>query len=450
MEAVRGIVGDKWVYTDPWMLIGYERDYWPLIVALEAYKGLELGRPAAAIAPGSEDEVALVVEEAVRHGVKLIPYSGGTGVLGGVIGEGEWVALDLGRLRWIKWHDEEGGLVDVGAGALLVEVEEWLNNRGWTLRHIPQSYPTAMIGGLIATRSTGQYSTGYGGIEERIKGIRVVVPGYGLVDVRPAPRRSLLVPLEQLFTGSEGLLGVITGAYLEAFRVPECSRPVSWVLDSFSEALDAAKILVQSRIAPELFRVYDEMESGIYFNSTGSVVLGVVEGKCSIVEERVRVMNRLMGEPEPTYAEKWLRERFNVIGPVREAFNAGYAFETIEVSASWGRLKGVYKAVLDRASSIEGVYVVGAHAGHFYPSGAALYYTFLLDLGRVEDVYWSLWDNVMRAVHEKGGSIGHHHGVGRVRSRWLNLEYGQAGSDLIRRLKECLDPRGILRGGLDG
>ena len=448
LREAKAIVGDEWVLTDPWDLVAYERDYWPLLIARDVRGEEAWPRPAAAVLPGGEEEVLEILESALRHSVCLVPYAGGTGVLGGALAGPECVVLDVARLDWIRWLDEEAGVVEAGAGAPLRAVEEWLNDRGWTLRHYPQSYPNALIGGLIATRSTGQYSTGYGGIEDRVKGLRVAVPGLGLVVVPPAPRRSLLLPLEQLFTGSEGMLGVITSAYIEALPEPECSLPLALGYESFWDALADARALVQKGLAPELYRVYDELETQTMFGGSGSLAIAVVEGDCMLVEARLEIYKRILRGKllDSGPAEDWLRERFNVVKVLRDLYKAGMAFDTIEVSATWSRLKPVYEAVKEALLGLEGVYYVSAHASHFYPSGAALYFTVAFDLSRADSVYDAIWDKALRATSSAGGSIGHHHGVGLHRLRWLELEYGRAGVELMRRIKEALDPKGVLRG----
>jgi alkyldihydroxyacetonephosphate synthase len=451
LEEAESIVGSEWVLREAWQLAGYSSDYWPLLVykTIRDPASLRSTMPSAAILPGSEEEVEAIVEAALRHGVRLIPYAGGSGVLGGAVGGPGSVVIDVSRLDWIEWLDEEAGLVDAGAGVPLLELEEWLARRGWSLRHYPQSLPEARIGGLVATRSTGQYSTGYGGIEERVKGLRAVVPGVGLVEVKPAPRRSVLLPLEQLMIGSEGLLAVITRVYLEALPKPGCEVHVYWRPHSFLEALSQVRRLTQLRLAPEMVRVYDEDEAPIALGVEGPAVIGVYEGSCSIVEARIGEASRILGldpRDEEGVTRRWLERRFNVIESISRLLKLGMAFDTIEVSATWGRIPGVYNSMKKAALSVEGVAFAGVHASHFYPSGAALYMTVAFDASRLEEAYWSLWTRVMEAVASSGGSISHHHGVGRVRLRYLEKELGSRGLRILAAVKKALDPRGILRG----
>ncbi|MEB2835882.1 MAG: FAD-binding oxidoreductase [Desulfurococcales archaeon] len=453
VEEARRIVGPRWVLVETWSLAGYAIDYWPLLVyrALRDPRGALSRGPAAAVLPGSEEEVAALLEAAQRFGVRLAVYAGGSGVLGGAVPDEGWVVLDVARLDWVDWFDEEAGIVDAGAGAPLAEVEGWLNRRGWTLRHYPQSLPEARIGGLVATRSTGQYSTGYGGIEERVKGLHAAVPGVGLVRVKPSPRRSVLPPLEQLFTGSEGLLGVITRVYLEALPLPECELRVHWRPGSFREALGEARSLAQRRLAPDLYRIYDEQEAPVALGVEGPAAIGVYEGPCRVARARLEaaaelISSRVEVEEGEGPASRWLRERFNVIASIARLLEIGLAFDTIEFSAPWGSAARVYEAARSAALSVEGVAYVGVHASHFYPSGVALYMTFAFDAGRLEEVYGAVWDRVMRAVSSAGGSISHHHGIGRMRLPYLKLELGEEGARLVARIKRALDPQGILRG----
>jgi alkyldihydroxyacetonephosphate synthase len=451
IKKARRILGESRVITEEDYLEAYARDYWPYLVLKELTGIGPRYLPSAALLPETEDEVLEIVKIARDEGVKLVPYAGGSGVLGGTLcPEKGFVVIDLGRMNWIDWFDEDAGIVDVGPGALLSELEAWLNSRGKTLRHFPQSFPEAMIGGLVATRSTGQYSTGYGGIERMVKGLHVVVPTVGLIRVPPAPRRSFLYPLDQLFIGSEGTLGIITRVYLEAVDVPEEEEKVSWKCKDFKTSLELAKVLVRKNLAPELLRVYDVVESFVNFEMDGSVSLGIVEGVKDLVEHRLNIiLNEVRSKncellgTEPV--ERWLSERFAVIKMIRSLLDSGLGFDTIEVSATWGKIMSVYNSVVRSLSEISSVHYVGTHSGHFYYSGAALYFTIVFDLKAIDKVYDIIWDSVMKNVNKYGGSISHHHGVGSYRWRWAELEYGVEGIKAMEMIKSCLDPEGVMR-----
>ncbi len=447
IDEAAGIVGSRWIRTKEWELYAYSRDYWPYLVYKDI-RGEKPRLPAAVILPGNEEEVTRIVDAASEHGVPILVYAGGSGVLGGAVPDEGWIILDLSRLDWIEWYDEESGIIDVGAGVFLKDLETWLNSKGMTLRHFPQSYPEAMVGGLVATRSVGQYSTGYGGIEDMVLGLHVVVPRYGLVRVKPSPRRSVLIPLEELFIGSEGLYGVITRVYLRALDLPEYSLLVGWRSGFFEEALDEARLLTRRRIVPELFRVYNEAETMVHFKQEGSVSIGVIEGSHNVVEARRHAIEELIGRDVLECVEctrDWLEKRFNVINDIYNLYKTGMGFETIEVSIHWGRVKEFYRESLKELGDIPGVVFTGVHASHFYHAGVALYYTFAFDLTRFEEAYNGIWSRLMNTVSRFDGSISHHHGVGRMRLRYLEKEYGSKGVSLLGGIKQAMDPGGVLR-----
>ncbi len=451
MREVSDLLGEERVISDPSDLEAYVRDYWPYLVIKEA-KGARLEpRPKVVLLPETEDEVVEIVRSAEREKTVLIPYAGGTGVLGGTLGpDQDFVVIDLGRMNWIRWFDEEAGIVDVGPGTLLIELEKWLNDRGKSLRHYPQSLPEAAIGGLVATRSSGQYSTGYGSIENFVKGLNIVIPSIGLLRIPPAPRRSLLYPLKELFIGSEGTLGIITRVYLEAVDLQERSQKISWICDDFIKSLKVAKIIVRKRVSPELFRLFDNFETQITFGDEGSLSIGMIEGEKELVKSKYDTISRIVKLNgcklvEDKKADVWLEERFDVIKKVKDLFKVGLAFETIEVSATWGRIIDVYKHTIESLLRLKEIEYAGAHSGHFYGSGAALYFTIVFDVEKLDGVYDKIWDVVMRTTNKYGGSIGHHHGVGIQRWKWIGLEYGNNGIKLMSAIKKALDPNGVVR-----
>ncbi len=439
---------DTWqIIEDPALLTGYERDYWPLIVGLEYSGRWTPTPPKATVLVDNEENVETVVYLAYKHKVPLVPYAGGTGVLGGAIPLRDSVVVDVSPMNDYGWYDEEALVVYADAGTPLKHLEEWLNSEGYTLRHFPQSYPTALIGGLVATKSIGQYSTGYGGIEDIVLGLHIATYKYGLVKVRPVPRRSVLWSLKHMFVGSEGLLGIITRVYLQAKPLPECIIPLAYEFESFELAIKRASRSLHYRITPEILRIYDETESQAMFGVEKSLMIAVVEGLCDIVDARLKLMNKLL-EKEPidsTYAEKWLNERFNVIEKIRDLAKIGLAFDTIEVAGLWGNLLKIHSEIVSKAPDIDGVMYASAHASHFYYGGAALYFTVVFDMNKLPTAYNEVWDLIETTTAKYGGTISHHHGIGLHRLKWITLDYGENGLNLLKDVKKAIDPEGIFR-----
>ena len=449
LYELESILGSKKIYREYRKRYAYARDYWPYMLYKEyMYRGIKY--PYAVIAPESEEEVIQILNLASEYKVKIIPYGGGSGVLGGIYIDDDTVVLDLGRLNWIRWYDEYSRIIEVGPGVIQLELEEWLRKRGYTTRHYPQSLPNATIGGLISTRSIGQYSTGYGGIENLIKGIHIAIPNLGIVRIRPQPRRSVLIPIEKMFIGSEGMYGVVTDAYLEVFREPKFKQAFTKVTDSFKEAIKYAYKLVDARIYPELLRIFDEYETIFHFPGAGwgSIMIGCIEGYYrDYIDSKMSLVERILdGLDDEEYFWRWFETRNDVIKWIYELYKNGYGFETIEVSARWSGILDIYHAVREETLKLDGVDGASAHIGHFYNTGVGLYFTFIIRIENYTDIYFKLWDKVMKIVYKYGGGISHHHGVGYVRMNYIKLEYGEEGLKLLKMLKNMLDPNKVFRG----
>ena len=443
-----------------WVRAAYSRDYWPLAVLLEKM-GVKPEPPLLVARPSSKEELVEVVEAAYQYRVPLVPYSGGSGVLGGALPRGQAVVVDLSRLNHYHWHDKDSMIVYAEAGTPLWELEEWLQKQGYSLRHYPQSYPEAQVGGLIATRSIGQYSGLYGGIEDMVLGVEVAVPRLGLVKTRPTPRRAVGPRLEELFIGSEGAYGVVAAAYLAAKKTPRAEAKLSFLFPSFREAIGFAKKLSQEMAPVAVMRVYDEWETALHFSrhtgGWGSIAILVVEhvyeGVVEAVAEEAKHSAREHSGRElgPGPVEEWLSTRFAVTKSIKSLVEAGLWFDTIEVTLPWSRGLEAYKAMRERVLSVKGVVSFTAHASHFYPWGFCLYTTIVYQPGgsaeEAKRLYNEVWAAVLEETARMGGSISHHHNIGLHRVQWLGLELGREGVELLRRVKKALDPECLLNPG---
>ncbi len=447
--------------VDEWVRAAYSRDYWPLLVAGEA-AGRRPTLPGAVVRPRSGEEVVAVLEAAYRHRAPLIPYSGGSGVLGGAAPlSGREAVLDLSRLNRYRWHDRDSMIVYAEAGAYLWEVEEWLNRQGYSLRHYPQSYPEAMIGGLVSTRSSGQYSTLYGSIEDIVVGLEVAVPGYGLLKLPPSPRRAVGPRLEELFIGGEGVFGVVVAAYLGARPLPRSVYKGAFLFPSFREAMAFSKHVVQRSVPVAVLRVYDEAETSIHFGRVvgewGSLALVLVEHSVegvaasawrAVEEAALDKRGRSLGTGP---VEHWLSTRFAVTRDIAKLRGYGLWFDTVEVTLPWSTGLQAYTAMRDKLSRVEGVVSFTAHASHFYPWGYCLYTTVVFDATRGYDAlvraYMEAWETILVEARRAGGSISHHHNIGLHRAKWLGLELGGNGVALLERLRRAVDPECLLNPG---
>jgi alkyldihydroxyacetonephosphate synthase len=437
--------------------------------------------PDAVVYPGSHEEVAAALEVCAAEGVAVVPFGGGTNVVGGVEplrGQFESViALDLERIDHLT-TDRTSLLGTFGAGLRGPHAEARLAARGLTLGHFPQSFEFATIGGYAATRSAGQASTGYGRFDKLVVGLRCATPS-GDVVVKPFPGTAAGPSLRELIVGSEGTLGVITEATLALRPYPEERRYEGWSFRSFEEGAEAFRELEQARAAPDIARLSDAEETRLAMamsasgsiaeragkaylkargHEGGCIVIVGYEGEPGAVARRAREgARRLRGAGGLSLGrrpgEAWLRGRYR--GPyLRDALlDRGVMVETLETATTWTRLGELHRAVADalRASMAERgtPALVGCHVSHLYPAGASLYFTWIArrEEGAELDQWRAAKTAASDAIVAHGGTITHHHAVGRDHVPWITAEVGERGVEALRAVKERLDPAGIMNPG---
>jgi alkyldihydroxyacetonephosphate synthase len=434
------------------------------------------GAPDAVLTPRSHDEVRAVLAACADAGVAVVPFGGGTSVVGGLEplrgGFDALVSLDLGALDGLETLDERSQLAVVGGGVRAVELEARLAERGFTLGHYPQSFEYVSIGGCVATRSAGQASTGYGRIDELVVGARMAAPA-GDVDLRAQPASAAGPELRRLVIGSEGVLGVITRVALRVRPVPELARYEGWVFPSFGAGAEVLRRFEQGGFAPDVARLSDETETRMGLGLAGFGGLragalraylrarGVADGALAIVgwaggEDIVRARRAMAVEAlrdgggvalGPPAGRAWVRSRFN--GPYLrdELMDRGVFVETLETATTWAQLFTLYRAVGDALR--EHAPIVACHISHLYPTGASLYFTFMARARRGEEL--AQWAEVKGAASDAivaaGATITHHHAVGRDHAEYLEAEVGATGVAALRSLKRELDPAGVMNPG---
>ncbi|WP_202319601.1 FAD-binding oxidoreductase [Archaeoglobus neptunius] len=420
--------------------IAYCKDYNPL----HLYKLLKRQTPAMpdAIAfPKTTEEVSTILKVANVHGIPVYIFGGASGVIDAATPYEGGIALSTLALDRIE-IDAENMLVRAGAGVVGGRLEKILNHHGLTLRHSPQSLFCSTVGGWVATAASGQFSTGYGNIENLIVSLTAVLPDGEIVTERAAPRRAG-PDLKKLFVGSEGLLGVVTEVLLKVFEIPDETHYLSIEYDSMGEAVRGAKKLMA--LKPELMRIFDDEESLRYFDSEKFCLISVFEGRGS--ESRFNLARKeTSGKVVEGYAEKWLEKRFNV-SDISKIVPLGFVFDTIEVSCFWSDAERIYSSVIDEIRNVSGTVTASAHASHFYESGLCFYFTFAGLPENIEEYYREVWSRAIHASLKNGGNLTHHHGIGRLRKRWLREEIGEYAS-ILGDLKSMLDRRNILNRGV--
>jgi alkyldihydroxyacetonephosphate synthase len=437
--------------------------------------------PDAVVLPASAEQVATVLTACAEQRVAVVPFGGGTSVVGGVEpvrdGFAGVVSLDLSRISATVEVDRTSLTARLDAGLFGPEAERRLGEAGVTLGHFPQSFEYSTVGGWVATRSAGQASTGYGRIDKLVESVRCVTPA-GELGTRAVPASAAGPSLRELVVGSEGVLGVICEATVCVRPAPRARRYEGWSFPSFAEGCDAFRVIEQAGAAADVCRLSDEDETRLTMAMAGSggttqklgrrylrmrgheggciAILGF-EGEEEEVEDRRRRTASLLRAGGGVGlghrpGEAWLRGRY--AGPYLrdELLDRGVLAETLETATSWTNLGKLHQAVREALlAALAGrgtPPLVMCHVSHLYPSGASLYFTFL---ARQEEDALAQWRTAKTAASEAivkgGGTITHHHAIGRDHRQWLAAESGALGIDVLRAAKDRLDPAGIMNPG---
>jgi alkyldihydroxyacetonephosphate synthase len=427
------------------------RDWWPLGLGWAA-AGTLPAWPAAIARPSSPGEIAEILQVCNQARVPVTAAGGRSGVCGGSVPAFGGVALDLTGLAGVVAVDDISLLVDVRAGTFGDVLEETLRaNHGLTLGHWPQSLTLSTVGGWLACRGAGQYSTRYGKIEDMVVGLEVVLAdGRQIRTGGRAPRAATGPDLTQVFVGSEGTLGVITEARLRVHPRPRAEQRAAYRFRDFAAGLDACRRILRRGATPAVLRLYDEAESVRSFGVDGGAALivldegdpGLVEAVMVVVDDEATDADRL----DTSLVARWLEHR-NVLPPLDSLIRAGIVADTVEIAAAWTALPSIYRQAVDELTALDGTIAASAHQSHAYTDGGCLYFTFAGRPGpepaAAETYYRQAWDAVTAATTRAGGALSHHHGIGINRGRYL-AEYLGPGFAVLAAMKAALDPRGIL------
>ncbi|MGF2947978.1 FAD-binding oxidoreductase [Microbacterium alcoholitolerans] len=423
--------------------------------------------PDAVVRPASHDEVRALLDLAATRGIAVIPYGGGTSVVGALDPERgphhAVISLDLQRLHGLLDVDEISGEATLAAGTTGPAAEALLAARGLELGHYPQSFRYASIGGFAAARSSGQNSAGHGRFDTMVTGLRVATPT-GDLRLGRSPGSAAGPDLVRVFLGSEGIFGVITEVRLRVHPIPRERLFEAWTFPGFSEGVEGLRQIAQSGGGPTVIRLSDEAETAVSLAQVGKIGKALVKGASVVTvyegedipqrRERAAQVLRAAGGSSSGQgaAEEWLHGRFD--GPyLRDALlDAGVFCETLETATTWSnlsRLRGaVEDALREGLSDADAKSYVMCHVSHIYPTGASLYFTVLAGLRGDQVALWQrAKGRVNDAIIAAGGTISHHHGVGRDHAPWLAEEIGETGIRILTAIKRELDPTGILNPG---
>ena len=455
VDDLRGALGES-VITDPETLEAHRRDTW-VLNELRDLEGEVLPQPLAVVEARSTEEVSRAMRLCREAGVTVVPFGGGSGVCGAIQVPENAVVISTAKLHGLVSLDTEGLLATFRAGTNGMEAEKRVREDGLTIGHWPQSIDVSTVGGWVATRAAGQFSSGYGNIEDLVMDLEAVPDG-AVLRTRRTPRASSGPDLRQLFLGSEGTLGIVTEVTFSLRPLPEASRGQAFHFESLAAGVESIRRLMRAGYRPPVIRLYDVSESIRHFPETcpeeramlillhegpALMVAAEAEGVAEICQEAGGI------ETDSSAVDHWLEKRNEVPG-FRGFLENGIILDTIEVASTWELVMPLYERVTKSLSEVEGILVATAHSSHSYRSGTNLYFTFAArpaERSQMADVYRECWKRTMDAVLELGAGIAHHHGIGRVRRDALPGELGESGIAVLRAVKRALDPEGLLNPG---
>lgn len=424
--------------------------------------------PAAVVKVHSNEEVSQVLSYANENNINIVPRTGGSATEGGLetIVENS-VVLDGSEMNKVIDIDIYNMQVTCECGVLLEDVENELRELGYTTGHSPQSKPLAMMGGLVATRSTGQFSTLYGGIEDMVVGIEAVFPNGKITKIKNIPRRAAGPDIRHIIIGNEGALCFITEVTVKIYKYrPENNIYLGYVLDDMKIGFEILREVMVEGYKPSVARLYDPQDGDYYFShfSNGKCVLVfMTEGVKEISEISAKAIDDIVMKHGGAEAvdSKLIKNWFENLNwdpikiaeekeEIEQTQNIGY---TTEVSGSWDIIYDIYKKCCERViNEVPDITLMGGHSSHSYINGTNMYFMYyynLVDITPEEEItkyHMPIKKIIVEETLKAGGSMVHHHGIGKHRTQWVKEEY-ESSYYLLETLKEAFDPNGIMNKG---
>ncbi|MCG6916845.1 MAG: FAD-binding oxidoreductase [Deltaproteobacteria bacterium] len=482
LEDLRQLFGEKDVTIDDTdrIIHSFGKSYVDL---LRIRRGTVERAPDVVVFPQRQEQIQDLLALASRKSWAVVPFGGGTSVVGGVeVPEDSKpsVTLDLRRMNRVLQIDRNSYTAVVQSGVMGPALEKELNASGFTLGHFPQSFEFSTLGGWVATRSAGQNSTKYGKIENMVTSLRLVSPT-GVLDSPMVPADAAGPSLLQCLIGSEGALGVITQAVVRLHPLPQSRAFGAYLFSDFASGVDAVKKMLQADLRPAVLRLSDPEEtamalllaqsprpsikerlghlyirlSGFDLHS-GALLLLIFEGPERLVSVAKKEAHRYaraglyLGSLP---ARNWIKERFRHPYIRDDLLDRSVMVDTLETAAHWQKLPEIYAAVRQALSdsilaTASGALVFG-HLSHGYSDGASLYFTFMAKQQPGQEL--AQWQTVKTAATEAilkhGGALSHHHGIGSMHKIWTSTYLGKEGFSLLAELKNKLDPQNIMNPG---
>jgi alkyldihydroxyacetonephosphate synthase len=466
-EGLRGIVGPDAVVTDARVLVESSVDNFRKLQNIFDVHTLPV--PAAVVLPRDAQQVAGILRFAAEHGVTVIPRTGGTATEGGLESAvPDSVIVDGSAMDRIVKVDAYNMQATVQCGVPLQALEDRVRELGLTTGHSPQSKPVAHLGGLVATRSIGQFSTLYGGIEDMVVGLEAVFPNGEICRIKNVPRRAAGPDIRHIVIGNEGALCFITEVTVKLFPYfPENNAFLGWTLKDMSLGFEVLRAVMVSGFKPSVARVYDPGDAGLHFSHFAAeddcVLLFMAEGAPGIAKATAEGIQAIVDQypacvqVDSAYIETWFNDLCWDASKItaederiRQTHNVN---RTTEISADWSSINDIYQAARARIiAEIPDITMMGGHSSHSYINGTNMYFNYffnVVDVGPEEETtkyYLPIISIICEETLKRGGSIVHHHGMGKARAPWVRDEYGSSFY-MLETLKQAFDPEGIMNKG---
>ena len=424
--------------------------------------------PAAIVYADSTEEIAKILKFANDNNINVVPRNGASATEGGLETAAEnSIVLDGSNMKKIVKIDTVNMQATCQCGVSLQELDDQCRAMGLTTGHSPQSKPLAQMGGLTATRSIGQFSTLYGGIEDMVVGLEAVFPNGEITRIKNVPRRAAGPDIRHIAIGNEGTLCYITEVTVTLFPYyPDNNEFMGYVLDSMKLGFEILREVMVAGYRPSIARLYDP-EDGAYhfshFSNNRCVLIFMAEGPKPIAEATAKAIKEIVGRhPEceavdPMYIQRWF-EHLNwdpakVAEERQEIAQTRNIGHTTEVSIVWSEIADLYEAVMKRVrAEVPDLTMLGGHSSHSYMNGTNIYFMYycnLVDIKPEEEIskyHIPIKRIIVEETLKRGGSMCHHHGVGKHRARWIREEYGSSYY-ILETLKKAFDPNGIMNKG---
>jgi FAD/FMN-containing dehydrogenase len=424
--------------------------------------------PAALVKVNSTQEISEIMKICNDNRINVIPRTGGSSIEGGLENGAEnSIVIDASEMNKIIEIDTYNMMVTCQCGVNLEYLENKLRGMGYTTGHSPQSKPLAQMGGLVATRSIGQFSTLYGGIEDMVVGLEMVMPDGYIARIKNVPRRAAGPDIRHIAIGSEGALCYITEVTVKIFRyMPENNRFYCWLLDDMKTGFEILRRVMVEGYKPSFTRLYDYEDGEYYFShfcEGKPVLIFMTEGQAEISRVTGEAIERIVSEYhtykriDSKYIEAWYaglnwdtssieKERQEI----RDTHNIGF---TTEISANWSDIYNIYEACVRRVrEEIPDITMMGGHSSHSYINGTNLYFMYYYNVvdcepqDEINKYHYPINKIIVEETLRHGGSMVHHHGVGKHRVPWIKEEYGTS-YPILKALKTAFDPNGIMNKG---